>query len=75
VNWFQQNMFQSLMFTFGICRIQVGEGVISNLLNQRVTMGWAVRKTFGCESVNEVMNGLNIKYHQCGYFARVGTKR
>ena len=37
-------------------------------------MGWAVSKTFGCESVKEVLNGLNIKCHQCGYFAGVCTK-
>jgi hypothetical protein len=55
------------MFTFSIPRIQVSEGLISHLLNQGVTMGWALSKTFGCESVNEVLNVLNIKCHQCGY--------
>ena len=50
----------SSMFTFRICRIQVSEGVISNLLNQGLKMGWSVSKTFGFESVNEVLNGLNI---------------
>jgi hypothetical protein len=54
-------MFQSFMFIFSICRVQVGEGVISDLLNPGVTMGWAVSKTFGYESVNEVLKGLNIK--------------
>ena len=74
VSWLQQNMFQSFMFTFSISRIQVGEGVISNLLNHGVTMWWEVSKTFGCESVNELLNGLNIKCHQCSYFAGVCTK-
>jgi len=62
------------MFTFSIRRIQVSEGVISNLMNQGVMMGWAVSKTFDCVSVNEVLNGLNIKCHQCGYLAGVCTK-
>jgi hypothetical protein len=74
VSWFQQNMFQSFMFTFSIHRIQGSEGIISNLLNQGVTMGWAVSKTFGYESVSEVLNGLNIKCHQCSYFAGVCSK-
>jgi len=37
-------------------------------------MEWTVSKTFGCESLNEVLNGLNIKCHQCGYFVGVCTK-
>ena len=64
----------AFMFTFSICRIQVSEGLISSLMNQGVMMGWAVSKAFGCESVNEVLNGLNIKCHHCGYFAGVRTK-
>ena len=53
-------MFQFFMFTFSICRIQVSEGAVSNLLNQGVTMGWAVSKTFGCESGNEVFNVISV---------------
>jgi len=41
-------------------KIHAVEGVTADLLSQEVRMGWTVSKTFGCQSVNEVLNGFNI---------------
>jgi hypothetical protein len=48
------------MFMFSI-RVLVGQGFISDLLKQRFRMGWAVSEKFGCDSVDEVSNGVDVQ--------------
>ena len=54
VSWLQQNVLRTFIFIFFIHRIQVVYGVISDLLNQGIRVGWTVSKKFGCESVDAV---------------------
>jgi hypothetical protein len=49
------------MFVSFVQRVQVVYSVISDFLDQRITIGWTVSKTFGHQLVDEVSDELNIK--------------
>jgi hypothetical protein len=49
------------MFVDFIYRVEVGQCIITYLLDQRVRMKWAFSKKFGRQMVNEVSKRFNIK--------------
>jgi hypothetical protein len=54
-------MFRSFIFVGFVQRVQVGESIISDLLDQGIRMGWTFSKQFYRKLVDEISNRFDIK--------------